>query len=83
VHNNQFAPQWGFQAKLVLHLHHNGAFISEMGSRSVLRVCDDSPQMRAAKAFAPPWRIHGTEAAYLVPIDPGPSMSGLTISINL
>jgi hypothetical protein len=66
------APKWGFSTNAILRLHYDGAHRSEERTHVVLLVRVDSLQRRAATRFAPPWRIHGTEAAYLVPIDSAP-----------
>jgi hypothetical protein len=83
VQNDPLAPKWGLPGGIILRSHYNGADVSGKGARSRLPVCGDSPQMRAAKRFALPWRIHGTEAAYLVPIDSMPGMSGICASVSL
>jgi hypothetical protein len=75
VHIYRCAPKWGFFITVILRLHHDGADVLRKRSRSRRPACDDSRQMRVARRFAPPWRIHGTEAAYLVPIDSTPGIS--------
>ena len=50
-------------------MHESGAADgAEISGLDAVR-CGHSPQMRVQRGFALAWRIHGTEAALLVPID--------------
>jgi hypothetical protein len=66
------APKWGLSETSILRLHYDGAEGSKEFRHVYLLVRCGSRQAHTARRFAPPWRIHGTEAAYLVPIDSAP-----------
>jgi hypothetical protein len=53
-------------------LHYDGAEGLKESRHIYLLVRCGSAQAHTARRFAPRWRTHGTEAAYLVPIDSAP-----------
>jgi hypothetical protein len=69
VHISVYAPEW--QSPLA-QFNLTPKFGALRGARFLglhARRCVCSPQMRVPWDLAPGWRMHGTEAALLVPID--------------
>jgi hypothetical protein len=66
------APKWGLSETSNLSLHYDGAEGSKESTHIDLLVRCGARQAHMASGFAPAWRTHGTEAAYLVPIDSAP-----------
>ncbi|MGP8438434.1 hypothetical protein ACT2FY_44080 [Paraburkholderia fungorum] len=69
VHTSGNAPKWRCRSSHICLMHWFGALHGVKISRLHVVRCVHSLQTRAPCGFAPGWRIHGTEAALLVPID--------------